>query len=216
MPDITLYGRKTSSNVQKVVWVLEELRVPYTQVELGLNFGGIDTPEYLAMNPNGLVPTLKDGELVLWESHAIVRYLAATYGAGNLWPESPKARAAADQWTDWTAMRFQPAWSAVFVAVARTKPEFRNKARIAAALKGAEACFRILDAQLRKTPYLAGERLTYGDIAAGTLLYRWYTMDITREPMACVDAWHERLKARPAYAKSVCVNYDILKNTIGG
>ena len=215
MADITLYGRKTSVNVQKAVWVLEELRVPYAQIELGLNFGGVDTPEYLAMNPNGLVPTLKDGELVLWESHAIVRYLSATYGAGNLWPESPKVRAAADQWTDWTAMRFQPAWGAVFSAVARTKPEARNQKAIAAAMKGVEPCFGILDTQLRKTPYVAGERLTYGDIAAGALLYRWYTMDIDRPPLANVDAWYERLKARPAYAKGVCVDYDILKNTIG-
>lgn len=215
MPDITLYGRKTSVNVQKAVWVLEELRVAYAQVEVGLNFGGVDTPEYLAMNPNGLVPTLKDGELVLWESHAIVRYLAATYGAGNLWPESPKARAVADQWTDWTAMRFQPAWGAVFTAVARTRPEARDKKAIAAALKGVAPCFAILDAQLRKTPYLAGERLTYGDIAAGALLYRWYTMDIERPPLDGVDAWYERLQARPAYAKAVCVNYDILRNTIG-
>ena len=216
MPDITLYGRKTSVNVQKAVWVLEELRVAYAQVELGLNFGGVDTPEYLAMNPNGLVPTLKDGELVLWESHAIIRYLAATYGAGNLWPESPKARAVADQWTDWTAMRFQPAWAAVFTAVARTRPEARDKKTIAAALKGVAPCFAILDQQLRKTPYLAGERLTYGDIAAGALLYRWYTMDIERPPLSGVDAWYERLQARPAYAKAVAVNYDILKNTRGG
>lgn len=215
MPDITLYGRKTSVNVQKAVWVLEELRVPYTQIELGLNFGGVDTPEYLAMNPNGLVPTLKDGELILWESHAIVRYLSATYGAGNLWPESPKARAAADQWTDWTAMRFQPAWSAVFAAAVRTRPEARDAKLIAAAMRVVEPCFAILDAQLRKAPYLAGERLTYGDIAAGALLYRWYTMDIERNPLANVDAWYEQLKARPAYAKGVCVSYDILRSTIG-
>lgn len=215
MPDITLYGRKTSVNVQKAVWVLEELRVPYTQIELGLNFGGVDTPEYLAMNPNGLVPTLKDGELTLWESHAIVRYLAASYGAGNLWPESPRVRALADQWTDWTAMRLQPAWGAVFTAVARTKPEARDAQAIARALDGVRPCFAILDAQLRKTPYLAGERLTYGDIAAGALLYRWYTIDIERAPLAGVDAWYERLKGRAAYAKGVCVNYDILKNTIG-
>ena len=215
MADITLYGRKTSVNVQKAVWVLEELRVPYAQVELGLNFGGVDTPEYLAMNPNGLVPTLKDGELVLWESHAIVRYLAASYGAGNLWPELPKARAAADQWTDWTAMRFQPAWGAVFSAVARTKPEARSKKAIADAMKGVAPCFRILDAQLKKTPYLAGERLTYGDIAAGALLYRWYTMEIERPALASVDAWYARLSERPAYDKGVRVNYDILKNTVG-
>ncbi len=216
MPDITLYGRKTSVNVQKAVWVLEELRVPYAQVELGLNFGGVDTPEYLAMNPNGLVPTLKDGELVLWESHAIVRYLAATYGAGNLWPESPKAprrRRPMDR-LDGHAL---PAGvgGAVFAAVVRTKPEARDKKAIAAALKGVAPCFAILEAQLRKTPYLAGERLTYGDIAAGALLYRWYTMDIERPPLNGVDAWYERLQARPAYAKAVCVDYDILKNTIG-
>ncbi len=215
MADITLYGRKTSVNVQKVVWALEELRVPYSQVELGLNFGGVDTPEYLAMNPNGLVPTLKDGELTLWESHAIVRYLSATYGAGNLWPELPRVRAPADQWADWTAMRFQPAWGAVFGAVARTKPAARSKKAIAAAMEGANVCFRILDGQLRKTPYLAGDRLTYGDIIAGALLYRWYTMEIEREPMAGVDAWYERLKERPAYAKGVCVDYEILRNTIG-
>jgi len=163
-----------------------------------------------------VVPTLKDGELILWESHAIIRYLSATYGAGNLWPESPKARSTADQWTDWTAMRFQPAWGGVFSAVARTKPEARDKKTIAATLKAAEPCFAILEAQLRKTQYLAGERLTYGDIAAGSLLYRWYTMDIEREPLAGVDAWHERLMARPAFVKGVCVDYDILKNTIGG
>ena len=216
MADITLYGRKTSVNVQKAVWALEELRVPYSQVELGLNFGGLDTPDYLAMNPNGLVPTLKDGDLTLWESHAIIRYLSATYGAGNLWPESPKARAPADQWTDWTAMRFQPAWTAVFVLAARTKPEFREASALAKAVAAANACFRIMDTQLRKTPYLTGERLTYGDIAAGSSLYRWYTMEIAREPMQGVDAWYERLMARPAFVKGVCVSYDIMKNTIGG
>ena len=215
MADITLYGRKTSVNVQKVVWALEELRVPYSQVELGLSFGGLDTPDYLAMNPNGLVPTLKDGDLTLWESHAIVRYLSATYGAGNLWPEAPKARALADQWADWTAMRFQPAWGAVFSLAARTKPAARNKAAIGKAVAAANVCLNILDAQLKKTPFLAGERLTYGDIVTGALLYRWYTMEIEREPMAGVDAWHDRLMARPAFVKGVCVDYEVLKNTIG-
>ena len=216
MADITLYGRKTSANVQKVAWTLEELRLPYSQIELGMNFGGLDTPDYLAMNPNGLVPTLKDGELILWESHAIIRYLAATYGAGNLWPESPKARAPADQWTDWIASRLQPAWSAVFNAASRTKPEHRNKAVIAKAVETAKAGFQIMDAQLRKTPYLVGERLTYADIAAGSLLHRWYTMEIEREPMAGMDAWRERLMARPAFVKVVCTSYDVLKNTLGG
>jgi glutathione S-transferase len=213
---ITLYGRKTSSNVQKVVWALEELRVPYAQVELGHTFGGLDTPEYRAMNPNGLVPTLTHGDLVLWESHAILRYLAASYGAGNLWPEAPKARALADQWTDWTASHFGPAWVNLFWKAERVKPQFRSKAAIASALAAANKHFAILDMALAKRPYLAGENLTYADIAAGVSLYRWTTMDVARDPHPNVEAWHERLKARPAFVKAVCVSYDTLKNTADG
>ena len=208
---ITLYGRKTSSNVQKVVWTLEELRVPYSQIELGHNFGGLDTPEYRAMNPNGLVPTLTHGDLTLWESHAIIRYLAASYGAGNLWPEAPRARALADQWTDWTASHFGPAWTRLFWRFVRTKPAQHDKKQIADALAETNACFKILDAALAKTPYLAGESLTYGDIAAGVSLYRWTTMDVARDPHPNVAAWHERLKARAAFMKGVCVNYDSLR-----
>jgi len=214
--DITLYGRKTSVNVQKAVWALEELRVPYQQIELGLSFGGLDTPDYLAMNPNGLVPTLKDGDLVLWESHAIVRYLAASYGAGNLWPESPRVRALADQWADWTAMTLQPLWGAVFTAAARTKEKARKKKTIEAAVAKAAAALSIADGQLRRTPFLTGERPTYGDIIFGALLYRWYTMEIEREPMQGLDAYYERLQERAAYVKGVCVDYSILTNTLDG
>jgi glutathione S-transferase len=213
---ITLYGRKTSSNVQKVVWALEELKVPYSQIELGHNFGGLDTPAYRAMNPNGLVPTLTHGDLTLWESHAILRYLAASFGAGNLWPEAPKARALADQWTDWTASHFGPAWINLFWRAERTRPQFRDKSEIAKALAAANTQFAILDAALAKSPFLAGEHLSYGDIAAGVSLYRWTSMDVARAPHPNVDAWHERLKARPAFVKAVCVNFDVLKNTFGG
>lgn len=211
---ITLYGRKTSANVQKAMWTLEELGQPYQQIELGLNFGGLDTPDYLSMNPNALVPTLQDGDLTLWESHAIVRYISASYGEGILWPTDPKERALSDQWTDWTAMRFQPAWIAVFSLAARTKPDFRDPAAIAAAVEAANACFRIMDAQLQTTPFLTGDSLTYADITTGVALHRWYTMDIERTSFAGVEAWRERLLARPAYAKTVCTSYEILTNTV--
>jgi glutathione S-transferase len=211
---ITLYGRKTSVNVQKAMWALEELGAPYEQIELGLNFGGLDTPDYLVMNPNALVPTLKHGDLTLWESHAIVRYIAATYGSGSLWPADPKERALCDQWTDWTAMRFQPAWLGVFVLAARTKPDHRDPAAIAKAVEAANACFRILDGQLQTTPYLTGDDLTYADIVTGAALHRWYDMDIERTPFAGVEAWRARLLKRPAYIKTVCTNYDVLKNTV--
>src|SRR5690349_16958947 len=117
---ITVWGRLDSVNVQKVVWALGELGLAYEHVPAGGKFGGLDAPAYRAMNPNGKVPTLRDGELVVWESHAIVRYLAATYGAGTLWPADPKARAITDQWTDWTATTFQPAWIEVFWKFVRT------------------------------------------------------------------------------------------------
>ena len=128
---ITLWGRSSSANVQKVVWALEELGVSYEHVPLGGKYGGNDTPEYLAMNPNGLVPTLRDGALVVWESHAIVRYLAAQYGAGSLWPADPRERTLVDQWTDWTATTYQPAWIGVFWLVVRTPAENHDEAAIA-------------------------------------------------------------------------------------
>jgi glutathione S-transferase len=209
-----LYGRKTSSNVQKAMWALEELGKPFEQIELGLNFGGLDTPDYLAMNPNALVPTLRDGDLILWESHAIIRYLASTYGEGSLWPVDPKARARCDQWTDWTAMRFQPAWIGVFMLAERMKPTHRDPAALAKAVAAANACFQIMDAQLAKTPYLAGDHLTYADIAAGVALYRWFAMDIERTDVPAVEAWRERLMQRPAFVGIVCTPYDALKNTM--
>jgi glutathione S-transferase len=109
---ITLWGRASSANVQKARWALAEIGLAYEHTPLGGKYGGNKEPAYLAMNPNGLIPTLRDGDLVLWESHAIVRYLAATYSAGGLWPEGPSARAIVDQWTDWTVATFQPAWVA--------------------------------------------------------------------------------------------------------
>ena len=120
---ITLWGRISSANVQKVRWALAELGLAYEHIPVGGKYGGNREPAYLALNPNGLVPTLRDGDLVLWESHAILRYLAATYGAGSLWPESPSARAIVDQWTDWTATTFQPAWIGAFWQVVRTPNE---------------------------------------------------------------------------------------------
>lgn len=208
---ITLLGRKTSANVQKAMWALAELGVEHEQVEVGGKFGGTDTPEYKAMNPNSLVPTLQDNGFVLWESHAIIRYLAAKYGAGNLWPRDLEARALADQWTDWTAMRFQPAWIGVFTAVVRTPAAKLDPAAIARAMNGANACFAIMDGQLARTDYLAGDALTYADIAAGVALYRWTTMEIERKSFPAVEAWHGRLLERPAFVQSVNINYDDLR-----
>lgn len=207
---ITVWGRLTSSNVQKVIWTLGELELPFEHIVVGGFAKGTDTPEYRAMNPNGLVPTIRDGELVLWESNAIVRYLSAEYGSGLLFPVEPRERAIVDQWADWTATTFQPSWSAVFAARVRTPAEQQKPEAIAKAIAHAEVQFEILDRRLAEVPYLAGEQLTYADLIAGIGLYRWTSMDIPRRAFANVAAWHQRLRERPAYVKGVEVPYDEL------
>jgi glutathione S-transferase len=204
---IALWGRLSSNNVQKVVWTLEEVGAPYRHIDTGGRFGGLDDPAYRAMNPNGKVPTLRDDDTVVWESHAIVRYLAAAYSAGALWPETPRARAVADQWTDWTATTFQPAWIEVFWLLVRTPPERHDKQAITAALARTRAAFALLEQRLSDTPVLAGDGFTYADIVAGVSLYRWTSMEIERPVLPGVEAWHERLLARPAFRQAVCVSY---------
>lgn len=207
---ITLWGRLNSANVQKAVWALGELELPYQHVPLGGSFGGTDTLQYLAMNPNGLVPTLRDGELTVWESHAIVRYLSAEYGSGLLFPMEARDRAEVDQWTDWTATTFQPAWIALFWQKVRTPVEKQNQAAIDKALADSVRCFRMLDDRLGDVPYLGGEQLTYADIVAGVSLFRWSTMQIERPPLPNVEAWHARLEERAAFRQAVNVSYDEL------
>jgi glutathione S-transferase len=210
MTDIRLWGRLSSSNVQKAVWALEELGLAYDHVPLGGPYGGLDDPAYLAMNPNGLVPTLRDGELILWESHAIVRYLAATYGAGTLFPVDAKERALVDQWTDWTASTFQPAWISLFWLLVRTPEAQRDPAAIERARAGTIRCFRIMENQLGTRPFLAGGQLTYADICAGAAMYRWMTMQVERPSLPNVEGWYWRLNDRPAFRKAVCVSYEEL------
>ncbi|WP_374624336.1 glutathione S-transferase family protein [Devosia sp.] len=207
---ITLWGRLNSANVQKAVWALGELELPYQHVPLGGSFGGTDTLQYLAMNPNGLVPTLRDGELTVWESHAIVRYLSAEYGSGLLFPMEARDRAEVDQWTDWTATTFQPAWIALFWQKVRTPVEKQNQAAIDKALADSVRCFRMLDDRLGDVPYLGGEQLTYADIVAGVSLFRWSTMQIERPSLPNVEAWHARLEERAAFRQAVNVSYDEL------
>jgi glutathione S-transferase len=203
---ITVWGRLNSINVQKVIWALEETGVAYDHVPLGGKFGGLDDPAYRAMNPNGKVPTLRDGDLVVWESHAIVRYLAATHGAA-LRAADAKGRAIADQWTDWTATTFQPAWIDLFWLFVRTPTAQHDKVAIGKALAASFSAYGILDQRLATTPFLAGDILTYADIVAGVSMYRWMTMEIQRPDLPHLAAWYQRLNARPAFQRAVCVSY---------
>lgn len=200
---LKIWGRKNSVNVQKVLWCCEELGLPFERVAVGGPFGGNDKPWYLKLNPTGLVPTIADDGFVLWESNAIVRYLAARYGAGTLWPEDLPVRAEADKWMDFQATTLWPNLRPVFLSLTRTPPEERDGSIVEASRKRAEEAFAVLDAYLNGRDYIGGSSPNMGDIPLGTAAYRWFELEIRRPSMPSLEAWYERLCARPAYQATV-------------
>ena len=207
---IALWGRKSSCNVQKAMWALEEVGVAYQRIDAGGDLGGLDDPDYRALNPHGKIPTLVDGETVVWESDAIVRYIAARYGAGGLWPEAPEDRTVADQWMTWTAASLYPHWIGLFWRLVRTPPAKRDTDTITRHLNAAARAFAMLDQHLKDNCYIAGNTLTMADIPAGMMLYRWFEMDIARTDLPHLDSWYGRLRDRPAYRAAICIPFDDL------
>lgn len=199
---LKIWGRVNSVNVKKVLWAVEELGLKYQRIDAGGKFGIVSTPEYRKMNPNALVPTLDDDGFVLWESHAIVRYLAAKHGAGSLWPTDLRVRADADRWMDW-AITFAAALRPVFWNLIRTPPDKRNQTLVDEGVQKTGELATYVDAQLADRPYVAGGSLTMGDIPLGCHLQLWFRLDIARPSVPRLQAWFERLCARPAYAKIV-------------
>ena len=193
---LKIWGRLTSVNVQKVVWCADELGLDYERTDAGGKFGVVNTPEYLAMNPNGLVPVIEDGDFVLWESNAIVRYLAAKHGEGSLWPTDLQMRADADRWMDWQAVSFNPAIGPGFWQLIRTAPEKRDPAVIEAARESGEKKLALLDAHLATREFVAGSSFTMGDIPLGCSVDRWYKLPLPRESHPHVERWYAALRAR--------------------
>lgn len=210
---ITVWGRTTSANLQIVAWALNEIGLPYQRIDAGGRFGGLDTPEYGRMNPNRLVPVLKDGDLVLWESAAIVRYLGAEYGDEAFWPADPAKRAPIDMWAEWIKTSFGPALlPGVFWQLMR-RPENRDEAALEASVKRVSALALMLDARLGEGPgpHLGGEHIAFADIIVGTPLYRYFTLEFQRPETPHLHAYYDRLTERPAYAEHVMVSYDSLR-----
>jgi glutathione S-transferase len=206
---LKVWGRTTSVNVQKVLWCCEELTLDIERVDLGGNFGGTETPEYQAMNPNGLVPAISEDGFILWESNTIVRYLSARHGAGTLWPENPAQRALADKWMDFQLGTLWPAFHDGYLGLTRVPPEKRDPKAIQTSLDATAETLAILDEHLTQNEYVSGDDLTMGDIALGSTIYRWLKIDIERPNLPGLEAWHERLTTRPAYQKTVMVPYTL-------
>ncbi|MEN0107572.1 MAG: glutathione S-transferase [Pseudomonas sp.] len=200
---LTIWGRKNSTNVRKALWAAEEAGVPYTARDAGGAFGVVNEPHYRAMNPNGLVPVIEDDGLVLWESNAIVRYLAAQYADGILYPSDPRARAEGDKWMDWASANFAAPFRDLFWGTLRTPPEQRNAEVISAALKRCGELLAMPEQALASRPYLSGAAFGMGDIPLGCFIYAWFEMPIERPEQPNLRAWYERLKQRPAYQRAV-------------
>lgn len=200
---LVIWGRTNSVNVQKVLWCCEEMALGYERIDAGGPFGVVNTAQYRSLNPNGLVPTIDDGGFVLWESNAIVRYLAAKHGAGSLWPQELKARAEADRWMDWMLTTFWPAIRTLFLGLVRNAPEHRDPRAIEESrLKTAEVLV-VADRHLATATFLAGDAFTMGDIALGCGIWRWMALPISRPNLPNVQRWFESLARRPAYQKIV-------------
>ncbi len=200
---LKIWGRTNSVNVKKVLWCCAELGLDFERVDAGMQYGVVNTPEYRKLNPKGLVPTIEEDGFVLWESHAIVRYLAAKHGAGTLWPTDLRVRADADRWMDWAGGSFAAAFRPVFWNLVRTPPEKRD---MKAVEEGAKKCAELagyLDAALAGRPYVAGREFTMGDIPLGCHLHLWLNMPLERPAHAHLAAWHRRLLERAAFAKWV-------------
>jgi glutathione S-transferase len=212
---LKIWGRRNSINVQKVMWAVGELGLAHERIDAGGPFGGLDTEEFGEMNPNRRVPVIDDSGVIVWESHAIVRYLAAKYGAGSLWPDDPGARALSDMWMEWASTDLQPAFiGGVFWNFFRTPEAQRNWNAIRQGIARSAILFRMLDRQLEGKEFIAGDRLTIGDIAAGAQLYRYFELEIDRPSLENVEAWYARLRDRPAYREHVMVPYDDLKGRL--
>jgi glutathione S-transferase len=200
-----IWGRANSVNVQKVLWCCSELDLRYERIDAGMQFGRNHDADYLAMNPNGRIPTLVDGDFVLWESNSVMRYLALEYGASSpLYPAAPKRRAAIDRWLDWTLSTVQPVDRPVFWGLVRTPAEQRDMKALQQAANAAAEVYGMLDAHLAGRRFVEGDEFTLADLALGTFSRRWLGVEgVTKPEQPNLERWFAQLGTRPGFRQFV-------------
>jgi len=199
-----VWGRATSSNVMKVLWGLGELTLPFERIDVGGSFGKTDTPEYRAMNPTGLVPTLQEDDFTLWESNAILRYLCHAHAPHSmLWPQDPHARANIDRWMDAQQTVLNRPMGVVFWGLVRTPADKRDPAAIAQGVADTAKAYGMIEPHLAKHAYIAGPDFSLADIPWGVHAHRWFNMDFERPPLPHLRAWYDRLCERPNYKQHI-------------
>ena len=202
---LTIWGRPNSVNVQKVLWCAAELDVDHDRIDAGMQFGRNGEADYLAMNPNGRIPTLVDGDFVLWESNAIMRYLCLAYGTETpIYPKAPRQRAGVERWLDWTLSTVQPVERPLFWGLIRTPPEARDMVALQTCADEAGALWRILDAHLATRHYIEAETFTLADIALGAFARRWFGVEGVEKPdLPHLARWYQTIAGRPAFIRYV-------------
>lgn len=205
---IEVFSRRNASNVLPVMWTIGELEITYVRHDIGGSYGGTETDSYLAMNPNGRIPTIRDGDFVLWESNAIVRYLCRQYDEkGLLLPQTEQTYALADQWMDWYKTTLYPAYIELIWAIVRTEPAVRDKRKIAKFKAQTEAALSILDAHLSNSGFMVGSSLSMADIPFGALAYRYFELEIDQPEFSNIRAWYQQLTERPAFREHVMFEF---------
>lgn len=205
---LRIWGRRSSYNVQKVLWLVGELGLEHEHIPAGGDVGGLDAPGFLAMNPHGMIPVIADDGLIVWESHAILRYLAARHGGERFWPSDPGVRSQADRWMDWAQTSLQPAFlTGVFWGFYRTPEPQRNWPAINRNLARCAELFGRLDRWLEARAFMLGDELSLADIPAGVALYRYFELEIERPPLPNVESWYGRLQQHEAYREHVMVPF---------
>ena len=212
---LKIWGRRSSSNVQALMWCIGELNLTYERIDAGLCYGVVGSPDYLSMNPNGTVPTLRDGDNPpIWETGAILRYLGHAYASDNFWPKDPIARTVVDKWAEWSKINIASKFTVpVFWRVVRTPPSKRDPEAISQALNILDQYLGIADRQLARSQFLAGEHLTLADIQFGHCLFRYFDIDIERRPHPNLQRYYETLNSRLAFQEHVMVSYEELRET---
>ena len=202
---LKIYGRKNSNQVIQVMWAVGELGLEHVRHNAGGTFGGLDTEQYGRLNPNRLVPTIDDDGFILWESYAIIRYLCRQYGKGSLWPQNDRQAALADQWMEWTNSRFMGVFFPVFWGLIRTPKEQQDPDKIQQSVKATAELLQIFEHHMADKKFVVGASLTMGDIPLGSMMFKYYSLDIERPSLPNIEAWYARLCERGAYREH-CMN----------
>ena len=196
---LEIWGRKNANQVIQVLWTISELGMEHKRYSIGTSAGDLDTAQYKSLNPNSKIPTIRDNGFVMWESHAIIRYLARQYGFGGLYPEDPQKAAISDQWMTWSSDGFMGAFFPGFWQLVRTEESQRNYNQIAEMAKQSAELLKVLEGHLVNNNFVAGNDFTYGDIPLGVLIHKYFVLDIKRPSMPGIEAWYERLTNRTPF-----------------